>query len=303
MSDLGTAPTTSPETTPTDDAAAIRAMVRDSYGQVAAQRLPSGCCAPAAEAQTGCCVPGETRREVSEAIGYSTDQLDAAPEDANLGLGCGNPTAVAGLREGEVVLDLGSGGGLDAFIAARAVGERGRVIGVDMTPEMLALARRNAVNAGLEGRVEFREGLIEELPVASDSVDVMISNCVINLSPDKPAVFAEAFRVLKPGGRVAVSDILLDRPLPAAVKQLASVWAGCVAGAEVAETYLGHLEAAGFRDIRWTRTSAAPMLQGVLSDPTLKQAIEAVGLDRARELAQTVWSYRIEATKPEVTHA
>ncbi len=303
MSNPTTALTSATHTTTGADAAAIREMVRDSYGQVAAKRLPSGCCTPSTDEASGCCEPGATRRDVSEAIGYTSDQLDSAPDDANLGLGCGNPTAIASLREGEVVLDLGSGAGLDAFIAAGQVGETGRVIGVDMTQEMLALARKNAVGAGLEGRVEFREGIIEALPVTSDSVDVLISNCVINLSPDKPAVFAEAFRVLKPGGRVAVSDILLDRPLPEPVKQLASVWAGCVAGAEVADTYLGHLETAGFTDVRWTRTSAAGMLQGVLSDPTLKQAIEAVGLERAQALAETVWSYRIEATKPEPTSA
>ena len=171
----------------TNAAESVHHLVRDHYGDVVTRK-------------TSCCAPAVDTRTISQKIGYSGEALDAVPEDANLGLGCGNPTALASLLEGEVVVDLGAGAGLDALVAAKAVGSTGRVIGVDMTPEMLTSARKNAVDMGVHGYVEFREGLIEELPVASSSADVVISNCVINLSPDKPRAFREAFRVLKSGG-------------------------------------------------------------------------------------------------------
>ncbi len=186
-----------------------------------------------------CCGSGSisTAREISKNIGYSDADIDAVPEGANLGLGCGNPVALASLKEGETVLDLGSGAGFDSFLAAERVGTEGKVIGVDMTPDMLDKARENA-RKGNYKNVEFRLGEIENLPVADNAVDVIISNCVINLAPDKKRVFDEAFRVLKPGGRLMVSDIVLTKELPAALKNSIEAYVGCVAGASKKDDYL-----------------------------------------------------------------
>ncbi len=266
----------------------IHENVRDAYGQVAANQ--ASCCAPS------CCAPESDVRQHAQAIGYTQAQVDLAPEGANLGLGCGNPTALAALQPGEVVVDLGSGAGFDAFQAAAQVGETGRVIGVDMTPEMLALARRNAVEAQVADRVEFREGTIESLPVVADSVDVVLSNCVINLSTDKGQVFREAWRVLKPGGRLAVSDIVLSEPLPESLSTLAAAYAACLGGALVADEYLDAIAAAGFEDVQWTRVPAAALFSA--SDPTVAAVADVVGAERVAALAQTVWSYKIEARKP-----
>lgn len=187
-------------------------------------------------------------RAVAEAFGYSEEELAAIPADANMGLSCGNPTAVANLREGEVVVDLGSGGGLDVFLAARKVGPAGRAIGVDMTPEMVALARRNAARSGL-ANVEFREGRIDAIPLGDAVADVIISNCVINLAEDKGRVFREMYRVLRPGGRVAVSDIALKRELPAALREDLMAYVGCVAGAIGIDEYRRGLAEAGFEHV------------------------------------------------------
>lgn len=268
----------------------IRKKVREGYGAVA-ERAGS-CCAPS------CCAPGSTQRQVAERAGYSEADLDGPAGEANLGLGCGNPTALANLKPGEVVVDLGAGAGFDALIAAPRVGPEGRVIGVDMTPQMLARARENAVRAGHAATVEFREGVIEDLPIASSSADVLISNCVINLSPDKTRVFEEAFRVLKPGGRIAVSDILLSEPLPEDVAGLVEAWVGCVGGALVADDYLGRLEDAGFVDVRFTRRPAAEVFAGQLDDPMVAGIVERIGAERVQALAGTVFSYAIEARKP-----
>jgi SAM-dependent methyltransferase len=215
----------------------VRTAVREEYGKIAEQ---GGGCAP------GCCGPAAW---TSVRLGYPRDHLAAAPEGSDLGLGCGNPQALASLRPGEIVLDLGSGAGLDCFLAAKQVGASGRVIGVDMTPEMVAKAREHARQGGVSN-VEFRLGEIEHLPVADDSVDVVISNCVINLSPDKAAVFREAFRVLKPGGRVALSDILETAPMPAAMRKDAVALIGCVAGAASVDEVRDLLSAAGFQDVQ-----------------------------------------------------
>ena len=182
------------------------------------------------------------------AIGYSAEELQAIPEEARMGLGCGNPTALASLKEGEVVLDLGAGGGIDCFLASVAVGRTGKVIGVDMTPEMLHSARDNARKGGYDN-VEFRLGEIENLPVADSTVDAIISNCVINLSPDKRRVFEEAYRVLKPGGRVMVSDIVLTGELPENIRNSLAAYAGCVAGASLKEDYLATIANAGFENV------------------------------------------------------
>ncbi|MEX2175901.1 MAG: arsenite methyltransferase [Pirellulaceae bacterium] len=187
-------------------------------------------------------------RAVAVAFGYSPDELAAIPAEANMGLSCGNPTALAGLRPGETVVDLGCGGGLDVFLAARRVGPSGRAIGIDMTPEMLALARKNAAQAGL-ANVEFHQATIDRLPLADGSVDCVISNCVINLAPDKPAVFHEIARVLRPGGRVALSDIALKQPLPAELASDLMAYVGCIAGAISLDEYRAGLLAAGFSHV------------------------------------------------------
>jgi len=182
------------------------------------------------------------------AVGYSAEELQSIPEEARMGLGCGNPTALASLKEGEVVVDLGSGGGIDCFLASVSVGKHGKVIGVDMTPEMVSSARANAKKGGYEN-ADFRLGEIEHLPVADNSVDVVISNCVINLSPDKAQVFTDAYRVLTPGGRVMVSDIVINRELPEDVRDSMAAWAGCVAGASRKDEYLDTIRNAGFSDV------------------------------------------------------
>jgi len=230
----------------------IREAVRELYGKIAAAERSAdsasaeSCCDPqeAASAES-CCSPEAT---VSKGIGYSDEELGVIPDGANLGLGCGNPTALASLKEGEVVLDLGSGGGIDCFLAANAVGQSGRVIGVDMTPQMIERARENARQSGYEN-VEFRLGEIENLPVADNSVDVVISNCVINLSTDKGRVFKEAHRALKPGGRVMVSDMVLLKELPESIKNSVEAYVGCVAGASRKEEYLATVAEAGFREV------------------------------------------------------
>ena len=229
---------------PTTDQA-IRAAVRSHYAAVVEASEPQtnerDCCAPS------CCAGAEP----SMKIGYSPDELSSAPRGADLGLGCGNPQAIASLKPGEIVLDLGAGAGFDSFLAARQVGPSGTVIGVDMTPAMLEKARSNAAKAGIEN-VEFRLGEIEHLPVADTSVDVIISNCVINLSPDKPAVFGEAFRVLKPGGRLAISDVIALKPLPETLASSLAAHACCISGAPELRELESMLTASGFSDIRVT---------------------------------------------------
>jgi arsenite methyltransferase len=216
----------------------IRQAVREHYGEVA--RTDGACgCGP------GCC---GTTPASSLALGYTPSEIAELPKGADMGLGCGTPLAFAGLREGEVVLDLGSGGGIDCFLAAKQVGPNGKVIGVDMTAEMLAKARDNAVRVSATN-VEFKLGEIESLPLADRSVDVVVSNCVINLSPDKAGVFREAFRVLRPGGRVAISDIVASEPLPAGTRADPAALVGCIAGAPSVEELRHDLRAAGFVDI------------------------------------------------------
>ena len=220
----------------------IRDTVRERYGALA-EGADCGCgCSSGA---ASCCT---TDAGAMNELGYAAEALAAIPEGANLGLGCGNPLAHAGVKRGETVLDLGSGAGIDAFLASRETGPEGRVIGVDMTPSMLRRARENAAKGGY-ANVEFRLGEIENLPVADASVDVIISNCVINLSPDKPRVFAEAYRALKPGGRLVVSDLVLTRPLPEAVRRSVEAYVGCVAGASLKDDYLKFVRDAGFRDV------------------------------------------------------
>ncbi|MDD5704491.1 MAG: arsenite methyltransferase [Kiritimatiellae bacterium] len=220
----------------------IRESVRKRYAGIAVSGK-SGCgCSPA----SCCSAKAPTAKALSAKLGYSKKELEAVPEDANMGLGCGNPQAIAALKKGEVVLDLGAGGGFDCFLAARQVGPRGRVIGVDMTPEMVAKARENA-RKGRFKNVEFRLGEIEHLPVADSSVDVILSNCVINLSPDKEQVYREAYRVLRPGGRLAISDVVAIKPIPAAVKRDFEKHSGCVSGALEVRRLQRILQSVGFR--------------------------------------------------------
>jgi len=220
--------------------AEIQEHVRDRYGKIASG---GGCCGGGSEG-SACCESSTAARE----LGYSSRELASLPAGANLGLGCGNPTALGSLKPGEVVVDLGSGAGIDCFLAARKVGPRGRVIGVDMTPEMLAKARTNA-RTGRYRNVEFRLGEIEHLPIADGSADVVISNCVINLAPDKAEVYREAFRVLRPGGRLAVSDVVATRPITRKERADPSLWSSCSSGAIEVRTVKALLRKAGFTGV------------------------------------------------------
>ncbi len=227
----------------------IKELVRERYSEVAKRAEVAGqsCCDSSYSAS--CCGPA-SMSSYAQRIGYSKEEINNMPESVvGACAGCGNPTALAGLKEGEVVLDLGSGGGIDVFLAAKKVGPRGKAIGVDMTKEMIDLAKKNAEELGIEN-VEFRRGDIEDLPVEDDSVDVIISNCVINLAPDKDSVFSEAYRVLRPGGRILVSDIVTDGGLPSYIKDNPIAWAGCLAGALDEKEYLVSIRNAGFKDVR-----------------------------------------------------
>jgi arsenite methyltransferase len=231
-------------------------------------------------------------------IGYSPEELKSIPEDANLGLGCGNPAALAGLKKGETVLDLGSGAGIDCFLAAARVGPSGRVIGVDMTPEMIDRARANARKNGYKN-VEFRLGEIENLPAADNSIDVIISNCVINLSTDKGRVFGEALRVLRPGGRMMVSDLALKKPLPAAIRESVEAYVACIAGAMIKDDYLGAVRDAGFKDIQVVSETAFPA-ELVLEDSFAPEIIKKLNIPQKElmEHVSSVLSLSVKAVKP-----
>lgn len=226
----------------------IRELIRKNYAEIALKGSEGGGCCSG-----GCCCSGAPQdiSAISTRIGYSEADLADVPSEANMGLGCGNPIAIASLKEGEVVLDLGCGGGFDCFLARGQVGDAGHVIGVDMTPDMIKLARKNAEQSGY-ANVEFRLGEIEHLPVADTSVDVIISNCVINLSLEKAQVFREAFRVLKPGGRLSISDVVATAPLPQNIQEDLALIAGCIGGAEYVDNIKSMLEDAGFRNVQMT---------------------------------------------------
>ena len=268
----------------------IREHVRNKYGEIA--RTKGSCCGPAG----GCC--GSTNQvEISQGIGYSDQELNTVPEDANLGLGCGNPTALASLKQGDIVVDLGSGGGMDCFLAANEVGETGKVIGVDMTADMIGLARKNAQKVKVKN-VEFRLGEIENLPVADTFADVLISNCVINLSPDKKRVFKEAFRVLKPGGRMVVSDIVLLKPIPDSIKESVDAYVGCVAGAMLKEDYLNDMASAGFDIINVLGEQNFDIIQD-MDDPYVTSLIEQFNLtpEQVSQVSRSIVSLKVEAVK------
>jgi len=273
----------------------IKKQVRDRYARAAKES--SSCCG---SVSSPCCGGQSelTQGQASKMVGYTAEELAAIPEDANLGLGCGNPTALARLKPGETVLDLGSGGGIDCFLAARKVGPSGRVIGVDMTPEMIDRARENARKNGA-ANVEFRLGEIENLPVADGSVDVIISNCVINLSTDKPRVFREAFRVLRPGGRLMVSDLTLKKPLPEKIRTSVEAYVACIAGAMVKDDYLGAIRTAGFKDVAVVQEKAFPA-ELVLEDSLASDVVKKLKIPQ-RELEEhigSVLSLNVTATKP-----
>jgi arsenite methyltransferase len=231
----------------------IRKEVKKKYGQIAAGSGSCGC-----SSSSGCCGTAPSAEELSASVGYTPAELAAIPEGANLGLGCGNPVALASLKAGETVLDLGSGGGIDCFLAARKVGSAGRVIGVDMTAEMIDLARANAKKSALKN-VEFRLGEIENLPVEDKTIDAVISNCVINLSIDKEKVFREIYRILKPGGRMMVSDIVLDGELPEKVKTSVAAYTGCIGGALQRRDYLDAMAKAGFTNVEIVAEDRVPV--------------------------------------------
>lgn len=273
------------------DSEDIRSAVREHYARAAAG---GGCCGPVASPCCGTPAPAQ----ISRAIGYSDAEIAAVPDGANLGLGCGNPVALAALREGDVVVDLGSGGGFDCFLAAHRVGANGRVIGVDMTPEMIARARANATRDGA-ANVEFRLGEIEHLPVADASADMVISNCVINLSTDKAQVFREALRVLKPGGRLMVSDLVLLKPLPDSVRRSVEMYAGCISGAMIEADYLAAMRAAGFVDVEVVASSTYP-IDAVNPDATEAALLAGTGIpaEDLRAAADAVASVKVSACRP-----
>jgi arsenite methyltransferase len=264
------------------DDAEIRKTVRDAYGAIA-------------ESKRSCCTScGPDITEFAKSIGYSDKELASLPDGANLGLSCGNPTALASLKEGEVVLDLGSGAGFDCFIAAPKVGPSGKIIGVDMTPAMLETARENARKGGFSN-VEFRLGEIENLPVADNSVDVVISNCVINLSANKARVFGEILRVLKPGGRVSISDMALLKELPEKVRQSVEAYVGCVAGALQVDDYKRLVNESGLTGITVTVSSSSPCTGTDTQDPIGKAMIDQ--LPKGKSLQDYAVSVLVEGYK------
>jgi arsenite methyltransferase len=305
----------------------IKRVVRQTYADIARQFVGesgeriarASCCGPAeVEVEDNdamdCCGSSASPAEASGAARfYSADELEDLPDSVtDASLGCGNPLAIAELRPGEVVLDLGSGGGIDCFLAAKRVGPEGKVIGLDMTPDMIKLARRNAKKLNAQN-VDFRFGEMEDMPLPEESVDVVISNCVINLSPDKDAVFGEAYRVLRPGGRLSVSDIVVDGQLPAPIRENLNAWAGCIAGALDESDYLDKIRAAGFEDVQvlsrdyadleetaeWEQVRAL-VVQGdgtALGEEETQEFLKGAGLS-PHDLARKVASIKVKASKP-----
>ena len=270
----------------------IRKMVREGYARTAKQG--SSCCGPG----TSCCGGTDLAQGISKSVGYTDEDLKAVPEGANLGLGCGNPVALASLNEGEAVLDLGSGAGFDCFLASSKVGTEGRIIGVDMTPEMIDKARKNAKHGGYEN-VEFRLGEIENLPAGDNSVDVVISNCVLNLVTDKGRAFRETFRVLKPGGRMMISDLVLLKGLPEVIMNSIEAYIGCLSGASMRDEYLEAIRAAGFEDVRIVEEAALP-IELMFNDPTAKAIVEDLQMttETLTDVSKSVVSVKVQGLKP-----
>jgi len=266
----------------------IRKAVRQRYGKIAKTK----------STDCGCgCTTATPGKSISEQIGYSKSDLSSVPEGADLNLGCGNPVALASLKVGEIVIDLGSGGGLDCFLAAKKVGSTGKVIGVDMTAEMLERARSNCKKSGYKN-VDFRLGEIENLPIADNTADIIISNCVINLSPNKQQVFKEAYRVLKPKGRLMISDMVLLGEIPEKVKNSVLAYVGCIAGAENKDEYLSKIKQAGFQNIEVVKEENLP--EDMLDDSDIQSSIEKLKLTKQEttELAKRIVSIKVSAIKP-----
>lgn len=263
----------------------VKKVVREHYAKAATQG--NSCC--------GCNNEAEL---ISKQIGYGEEDLAAVPGGANLGLGCGNPVALASLKEGETVLDLGSGAGFDCFLASNKVGKNGKIIGVDMTPEMVEKARKNAGKGHYEN-VEFRLGEIENLPIPDNSVDAVISNCVINLAQNKRRAFSEAFRVLKPTGRIMISDIVLLEPLPDAIRNSIEAYVGCVAGASLKDEYIKIIEAEGFQNVRIVGETSFP-IDYLINDPKAQAILRNLDIspERLRQIAETIVSVKIYGVKP-----
>ncbi len=273
-------------------------IVRENYGNIA--KHGTSCCGQSSQntLRSSCCSASEPKQLDSLKMGYIEEELASLPKGADLGLGCGNPVAHAALKEGDTYLDLGSGAGIDCFLAAKKVGKTGKVIGVDMTPAMLDKARENARSGDFEN-VEFRLGEIEHLPVADNSVDIITSNCVINLSPDKKAVFGETFRVLKPGGRLMISDIVLLKELPDYIINSIEAYVGCVAGALLKDEYLGLVKEAGFEDVK-VISEATFQTESLLKDQVAQSIVNELKVthEEIRDVGKSVVSLKFSAMKP-----
>lgn len=272
----------------------VKESVTKQYGKLAKQRKGS-----IFSKFFSCCDLEENAREVGKAIGYSSSELDGVPENSNLGIGCGNPSAMTRINEGDIVIDLGSGAGFDAFIVAPTVGETGKVIGIDLSDDMLALANKNLKKSSYSN-IDFIKGDIESLPLEKDMADHIISNCVINLSLNKGAVYKEAYRVLKKGGTLSISDIVLEKELPAIVRDSLAGHIACVSGAEKVSDYMNYVRAAGFKDIKIESKSDFP-LELMLADPQLAKVAQEMNFsldsNQARDIASRVKSITLTATK------
>ena len=267
----------------------IKKNVREAYGKAAQAR--SGCCG----SSSACC--SDPLEDLSGNIGYSTDEIRSVPDGSNLGLGCGNPTAIASIKEGETVIDLGSGAGFDSFLAARKVGDKGSIIGIDMTPAMIDKARENAQKGDYKN-VEFRLGEVENLPAADNTADLVISNCVINLSPEKEKVFKEAWRVLKPGGRMIISDIILTGDLPESLINNIYAYVGCIAGAVKKELYIQYIRNAGFTEVEIINEVSYPF-EDFTEDENTDTFLHSIKITREnlKKLTESVRSITIKAVK------